>query len=339
MNMLLENLFKRNYTVGITRVVSMFMIIGCHVFSWLGINSLAMILNVGIYTFLIISGILYSTKIITQPWAFIKKRWGKLCVPMYLLVLFLLIYNIIVSNYSAVQSIPTYLTNLQGLGFIIGGLDLPQMNGLGHLWFLTVIMLCYLLLVIVKRIEDYIDFNATSVVAVSVVSFCILDVVLAYTINVQLNYFIAFFIGYIFGKIERRTPLRSYVCISGTMLCAMAIRLMMRSLCDGTITYNSIVVSFTHIVLAVWIYTTIQYACQTIPDFTKSFAQSNVMNWLDGLSLYIYMTHYMFLVGPFYIDALPCSKAVQLLVLGIVTLISACVLKLISQKMIQFLFH
>ena len=53
-----ENLFKRNYTVGITRVVSMFMIIGCHVFSWLGINSLAMILNVGVYTFLIISFIL-----------------------------------------------------------------------------------------------------------------------------------------------------------------------------------------------------------------------------------------------------------------------------------------
>lgn len=339
MNMLPENLFKKNDAVGITRVVSMFMIIGCHVFSWLGINSLAMILNVGVYTFLIISGILYSTKTITQPWAFIKIRWGKLCVPMYLLVLFLLIYNIIVSNYSAVHSIPTYLTNFQGLGFIIWGLDIPQMNGLGHLWFLTAIMLCYLFLVIVKRIEEYVDLNATSVVAVSMVGFCILDVVLAYTINVQLHYFIAFFIGYIYGKTVRRISLRNYAYLSSVMLCAMAIRLMTRSLCDGTIMYNSIVVSFTHIVLAVWIYTTIQYACQTIPDFTKAFAQSNVMNWLDGLSLYIYMTHYMFLVGPFYIDVLPCSKAVQLLVFGIVTLISAYVLKLISQKVIQFLFH
>lgn len=42
---------KRNDAVGITRVISMFMIIGCHVFSWLEINSLAMILNVGIYIF------------------------------------------------------------------------------------------------------------------------------------------------------------------------------------------------------------------------------------------------------------------------------------------------
>ena len=201
MNMLPENLFKRNYTVGITRVASMFMIIGCHLFSWLGINSLAMILNVGVYTFLIISGILYSTKRITQPWSFIIKRWSKLCIPMYLLVLFLLIYNVVGSEYSAVRSIPIYLANLQGLGFIIYGLDLPQMNGLGHLWFLTAIMLCYLLLVIVKRIENHFSFKATSV-AVSMVVFCILDVVFAYTINVQLHYFIAFFIGYILGKME-----------------------------------------------------------------------------------------------------------------------------------------
>lgn len=338
MNTLSKNLSKRNDTVGIARVVSMFMIIGCHLFSWLGINSLAMILNVGVYTFLIISGILYSTKRITQPWSFIQKRWSKLCIPMYILVLFLQIYNVINSEYGTVRSIPTYLANLQGLGFIINGLDLPQMNGLGHLWFLTAIMLCYLLLIIMKKIEDHISFKATSV-GVSMVVFCILDVVFAYTINIQLHYFIAFFIGYILGKIEARIPLRNYVCLSGAMLCAMVIRLSMRSLCDGTITYNSIVVPFTHIVLAVWIYTTIQYICQTIPAFTKSIAQSNVMNWLDGLSLYAYMTHYMFLVGPFYIDALPCSKTIQLLSFAAGTLISAYFLKLISQNTIRILFH
>ena len=82
---------------------------------------------------------------------------------MYILVLFLQIYNVINSEYGTVRSIPTYLANLQGLGFIINGLDLPQMNGLGHLWFLTVIMLCYLLLIIMKKIEDHISFKATSV--------------------------------------------------------------------------------------------------------------------------------------------------------------------------------
>ncbi len=81
MNTLLsENLSKskRNDAAGIARVISMFMIIGCHLFSWLGINSLAMIMNVSVYTFLIISGMLYSTKRITQPCACIKKRWVKL---------------------------------------------------------------------------------------------------------------------------------------------------------------------------------------------------------------------------------------------------------------------
>ena len=339
MNTLLsEKLSKRNNTVGIARVISMFMIIGCHLCSWLGINSLAMILNVGVYVFLIISGILYSKKTITQPWTFLKKRWCKLCIPMYLLFLLLLIYNIAVSNYNAIRSVPTYLINLQGLGFIINSLDLPYINELGHLWFLTVIMLCYMLLVIVKKIENRISFKATSV-ATSMVAFCILDVVFSYTINVQLHYFIAFFIGYILGKIEERISLRNYLCLSGTMLCAMVIRLIMRILCDGTITYNSIVAPFTHIVLALWIYTTIQYICRANPDFTALVAESNVMNWLDGLSLYVYMTHYMFLVGPFCIDMLLCPKFVQLFVFGASTFISASVLKLLSQKTIQVLFR
>lgn len=330
---------KRNDAVGIARVISMFMIVGCHLMSWIGINLLAMILNVGVYIFLIISGILYSTKEISQPWLFIKNRWSKLCIPMYLLVLFLLIYNIVVSEYDAIRSIPIYLTNLQGLGFIVCRLDIPQMNGLEHLWFLTAIMLCYLLLLIVKKIEDHISSKSTAVVAVSIGVFCVLDVVLAYKIKVELHYFIAFFIGYAFGRITKRISLRNYLCLSGAMLCAMAIRLMMRSLFDGTITYNDIVVPFTHIVLAIWIYRTIQYACQITPNFIKSVAQSKVMNWLDGLSLYVYMTHYMFLVGPFYISALPCSKFIQLLVFFSGTLISAWILKVLSQKVIRMIIH
>lgn len=251
---------------------------------------------------------------------------------MYILVLFLIIYNIFTSDYSVIQSIPTYLTNLQGIGFIIYGLSLPQINGLGHLWFLTVIMLCYLLLIIIKRIENLVTLNATSVLAVFVTVFFIFDIVLAYTIHIQLNYFIAFLIGYAFGKIKKQISLSKYLWLSGIMSFTMVIRLLTHRFIDNTITYNNIIVPFTHIILAVWIYNTIQYACQTIPNFMKSVAQNNVMHWLDKLSLYIYMTHYMFLVGPFYIDVLPFSKSVQLLAFVVGTFISAYILKLISSK-------
>lgn len=72
---------EKNLSITITRVISMLMIIVCHLLSWLDISFLAMILNVGVYIFLIISGILYSNKSIDDAVFFIKRRWEKLCIP------------------------------------------------------------------------------------------------------------------------------------------------------------------------------------------------------------------------------------------------------------------
>lgn len=144
---------KQNHVVTIARVAAMWMIIGCHISSWLAIPFLAQILNVGVYVFLLISGILYSKKTIPDGIRFFKQRWLKICFPMYYLVAFLIIFDIFYAKTEAFMSIPTYLLNLQGTEFIISWLHFSQIGGLGHLWFLTVIMLCYFLLIPVKKIE------------------------------------------------------------------------------------------------------------------------------------------------------------------------------------------
>ena len=326
------NHLHHNIVIEITRVLSMLMIIGCHLSSWFGINALAMLLNVGVYTFLIISGTLYSNKNIDNSLSFLKRRWCKLCIPMYILSFFLLIYNICVSNYSALKSIPTYLLNLQGLSFLFHRANPPQMLGLGHLWFLTAIMLCYFLLVIVKKVEHQIS---SSVAKKWLAILCVLDIVFAYAARIQLHYFIAFFLGYYFGKFRKKLSLHQYILLTLSMVLALTGRLFAKANLDDTITYNSIIVSFSHIILAVWIYKTIEYFCKIMPEAAHQIADNGVVKCVESLSMYIYMTHYMFLVGPFYVDSLPCSKVVQLLVFAAATLFSACLLKWISEKIGQ----
>lgn len=327
----------KNTVIGLARVLSMLMIIGCHLASWLNINTLAMILNVGVYIFLIISGALYSTKHIANAWSFIKNRWFKLCVPMYLFVFIILIYNIITSNYEALHSIPIYLLNLQGVGFIVYGISLPQMNGLGHLWFISAIMLCYVLLIAVKEIERY--FSEAPCPCIYFVLPCLLflDFILAYTVNIQLHYFIAYFIGYWVGKKSIFLSGKRYLMITIAMVFALGIRLFSHNAIDGTVSYNDIIVPFTHIMLAVWIYMSIQYVYQNATGFMTTLANSKLINWLESLSLYIYITHYVFLIGPFYIDNLPFPTGIQLVVFFIAALASAVLLKYLSQKTIKAL--
>lgn len=46
-----ESLVEKNSAISIVRVLSVFMIIGCHLATWFGSNVLTMILNVGVYVF------------------------------------------------------------------------------------------------------------------------------------------------------------------------------------------------------------------------------------------------------------------------------------------------
>ena len=48
--------------MSIAKVIAMFMIVGCHLSEWFGVNIVAMILNVGVEIFLFVSGYLYSDK-------------------------------------------------------------------------------------------------------------------------------------------------------------------------------------------------------------------------------------------------------------------------------------
>lgn len=86
---------ERDYSISLLRIVAMFMIVGCHIASFLNNNIIAMILNVGVEIFLIISGYLYSNKVIINNKKFIVKRSKKIIKPLIVTTLMYIVFAIL----------------------------------------------------------------------------------------------------------------------------------------------------------------------------------------------------------------------------------------------------
>ena len=108
------------------------MIVSCHILQYSN-NELAWWLNVGVYSFIAISGFLYGEKEISDSTTFLAKRIKKILIPywLYLPFAFTLIW-IVTGSLNIKQSIGMLLlTN--------------TVNGLDHLWYIAYIMICYMI--------------------------------------------------------------------------------------------------------------------------------------------------------------------------------------------------
>ena len=202
---------ERDYSISLLRIVAMFMIVGCHIASFLNNNIIAMILNVGVEIFLIISGYLYSNKVIINNKKFIVKRSKKIIKPLIVTTLMYIVFAILTKKIVNIKAIPFLLCNFQGFNFLISAIKVPQIEGLSHTWFLTVIVLCYLLLILVKELEHRYEYKyslrGTVLLILTLVGLDLLFIPL----GIQLGYFLTFFVGYILGKVELKITNKMYL--------------------------------------------------------------------------------------------------------------------------------
>ena len=143
----------------------MSLIIACHFAQAYGFN-IAFLLNVGVQLFFLTSGFLYGKIEISNSWEFYKKRITKVYVPYILFVsVILLLQGILGAWQFNLRDVAIYALNLQG--FLSTTVD-----GLNHLWFLSVLMICYLITPLLQRLFKFYHWWLLAVVvAASIVEF------------------------------------------------------------------------------------------------------------------------------------------------------------------------
>ena len=131
----------RDHTISLLRFLSFCSIVVCHFFQYYG-HPLAWWFNLGVQIFLVISGYLYGQKgIPADPLTFVKKNFAKILRPYWTVITLALVVG---TATGLILLHPRHIFEIVFLGNYIPGGE--------HLWFVSCILLCYLITPLFARL-------------------------------------------------------------------------------------------------------------------------------------------------------------------------------------------
>ncbi len=112
--------------------------------------------------------------------------------------------------------------------------------------------------------------------------------------EIRLDYFWIYFAGYVYGIRNGEIGCKKYkyVILCVAAIAAGMLRIIVKGYCDiygENNFYLFIIIPFVYNILAIWIFATIEIL--KIPV-------RKVVLWVDGISFYVFITHYIFIDGP-----------------------------------------
>lgn len=283
---------KKNFSIQLIRVVAMFMIIFDHILSKISFPMQAMVVQVansGVFIFLLISGFLYGNKQIDNWKNWFKKRLFRICIPLWLFMVIDFIVEAILWNNFDIKYVFIYAFNLQGmLGVNVGGTNL---------WFLTLIMICYLITPLLQWIRQKALGRNIGIMVLLAAIFA--QVVLAYATDIGMvaghtlswcviaigMYVAGYFIG---NKIlSDDMGMARLIIITILAVISSGIVLFFNRKFDGQIIYDRIVIYYGMVVIDLWI-STVLYK---LGHYVKDGVISKLINHLDAISYEFYIVH------------------------------------------------
>lgn len=146
---------KKDTTISKIRFIATSMVVLLHILQRLGqsysyLNYFSDWLNLGLVLFFVISGFLYSNREIkkTNMGGWLVHRYTELAIPSILVtIVTLIIYSILIGNISSENIIYSILSALGFEAFLPDGWIFIQ------LWFLTYILICYITVPIIQKIN------------------------------------------------------------------------------------------------------------------------------------------------------------------------------------------
>lgn len=266
----------------------MVMIVLCHLVVRAPTPSIrfsAQFFNAGVPIFFMISGFLFGLKGIKGTALQWYGRRAKRIFPSYylFLALLLVIYLIIGKDLKWKSWIISILC-LQGIQIYL--------QGAAHLWFLTVLLVCYLITPALKAVNRK---NSAAFWAEIWIVSSILRLLVTYFGNRQLGgywhyvnlYMIAYIAGVYYEKWQGRTSLPVMILL---FFAGVLGRLLGRFFLDGTVTYDNVLAGLTSSLIAVSAMLFAEKYFRRIPP--------KVVTFLSAISFEVYLCHYMLIEGP-----------------------------------------
>lgn len=296
-----EITLQQRNAITIVRVLSMLLIITCHILQ--GYNQpTAYLFNVGVQIFFLLSGFLYGKIEITSIASFVKKRLVKVYIPFILVVLCCAaIYTIFNITDVSVRKLLPYLFDVQGF---VG----DSIEGLNHLWFLSVLMICYVITPIAQKILKYKSWFIVLWIIVCIVEFGFIQKMQSIAAWLML-----YLLGMFWGKYENNWMNTVLLIMSTFLSFVMMIFLKMEYLTDSHMWHYSIGL---HCVLGVCIMSVLYSMFSKIEIRMPKWLQ-----YCNNISYEVYLIHHILILGPLSLLFLTPFKAINITIIILITLV------------------
>lgn len=301
----------KDYKLSAIRIVATMMIVLCHILQYYG-YFLAWWLNVGVPIFFILSGYLFGKKHIYNKNEWYKKRFLRIYIPYFIYIMIVsVIYAIFYNNYFEAKTVIIQVLCLQGF--------LKSMRNLEHLWFITFILLCYLITPFLKRKDRFVFYS-------------IIFIMFILTKNNKFLWIYSYILGYKISQYKLYDHFTSnyYILIVIFMMVSNVFKIFSNKLivCNQLL---DLINFLSHTFLGLFIATSV-YLLENHFHFIQN-SYRLVGKYIDKYSYEIYVVHHIFILGDFSVLALTGNLYINLMIVIFLVVLSSFIIKYISTKL------
>lgn len=298
-----QTIHNRTYfsEVTILHVIGVISIFSCHVLQLTGPRMVAETLMSGIPIFLFVSGFLAGVKerSYNKRWMFLKAR--RILLPYYLVLISVFTIFVVLGGHIVPRQWAVLFVNLQGFtNFLFFndqiGYWSPLNIGLGHLWFVTIIMLCYLLVPFVNASYKHLPWLRRNIWIFLIVLLFVVEPILIYY-NMTIGNLLIFFIGFFFAKEKIAITKKLFMWFMIAMCFFVLIRIVSKTYIDDTLLYNHFISSLATKAIGVGIVVMVFYIRSLWPAVIDRMAKWKIVIWIDAIIYEIFLIHHIFIKG------------------------------------------
>lgn len=292
------------------RWLSTIAIVICHILQGYD-NAWAYVFNIGVQIFFFLSGFLYGYKDIKSPKEFYRKRFVKLYIPYAIWVLAALSILILAAGKSYK---PAEIFNLVILRSTV--------SGLGHLWFMKILFICYLILPVFNYIIKRYNYKAIALLSLGL---CLL---LSYYPSSTLIWIMVYYCGFLCGRFPRiQLPV---LLLSGALaVCILNIY----DINVESLSKQESSIYFFKSLVAIFLFLSLLHLFKGI-QAPRIISHSLTI----GGGYEIYLTHGLFILGPLSVLGITAFISLNISIALGCTLISAYLLVVINRLVTRKVF-
>ena len=323
-----EVINKKDYSISFCRLLAMVFIITCHILQRDNVVTdvgkiqikWAAWFNVGVQMFLFISGYLYGRKGTLNTAKFIKSSTLKILVDYYIFA------TIVIALYVISPVVTVSKIDLLGLYMFL------PVEGVEHLWFVSTILICYLLTPILKAILDEVQNNNDLFFWVNVVGLLVVvHLFHARFLASDRAWTNCYILGMVYSYLEKRKRENRY-CFYIMISMGIVLLLITQLLCDiySITTHYNLILQYGHVFLGVGLVIVFRKIFSIIRSTGYGGA---ILDWSDQYSYDVYLVHHILIQSKFAcVEYIP-QRILAIPLALVLTVLFAVLLNNTSKKM------